>query len=136
MGHSTGPSQRQLRVGELIRHELASVLARGDIHDAALEKACVTVLEVRPSPDLKIATAYVRPFLQSNADEMLKALNQHSRHIRGLLAPKLKLKFMPEVRFVIDTVPDQANRIDNILRDPVVARDLGHGGSSDDAGAS
>ena len=124
MGHSNGPSQRQLRVGELIRHELAQVFSRGNIHDPVIERTSLTVLEVKPSPDLKIATAYVRPLLGGNESELLSALNRHKKHIRGLLAPKLKLKFTPEIRFAIDTVLDQAGRIDAILRDPTVARDL------------
>ncbi|MDH3740258.1 MAG: 30S ribosome-binding factor RbfA [Hyphomicrobiales bacterium] len=124
MGQSNGPSQRQLRVGELIRHELAQVFSRGNIHDPVIERTSLTVLEVKPSPDLKIATAYVRPLMGGKESELLEALNRHRRHIRGLLAPKLKLKFTPEIRFVIDTVLDQAGRIDAILRDPAVARDL------------
>ena len=88
------------------------------------EPSSVTVLEVKPSPDLKIATAYVRPLLNENPTELLTALNRHKRYIRGLLAPKLKLKFTPEIRFALDTVLDKAGRIDEILRDPTVARDL------------
>ncbi len=136
MGQSNGPSQRQLRVGELIRHELAGLFARGDIHDPVVERANVTVLEVRSSPDLKIATAYVRPFLGGDKDELLKALNRHRRHIRGQLATKLNLKFSPEIRFAIDTVMDDASRIDEILRDPLVARDLVDTGDSTDAGGA
>ncbi len=124
MGHSNSPSQRQLRVGELIRHELAGIFARGGVHDPVIENTSVTVLEVRSSPDLKIATAYVRPFLGGDADQLLTALNQHRGYIRGQLAPRLKLKFAPEIRFAIDTVLDDAGRIDEILREPAVARDL------------
>jgi len=124
MGQSNGPSQRQLRVGELIRHELAQVFSRGNVQDPVIERSSVTVLEVKPSPDLKIATAYVRPLLNENPTELLTALNRHKRYIRGLLAPKLKLKFTPEIRFALDTVLDKAGRIDEILRDPTVARDL------------
>jgi len=124
MGQSSGPSQRQLRVGELIRHELAQVFSRGNVQDPVIERSSVTVLEVKPSPDLKIATAYVRPLLNENPTELLFALNRHKRYIRGLLAPKLKLKFTPEIRFALDTVLDKAGRIDEILRDPTVARDL------------
>lgn len=124
MGQSSGPSQRQLRVGELIRHELAQVFTRGTIHDPVIERTSLTVLEVKPSPDLKIATAYVRPLLTGDDKELLAALNRHKKHIRGLLASKLKLKFTPEIRFAIDTVMDKAGRIDAILRDPVVVRDV------------
>ena len=132
MGHSSGPSQRQLRVGELIRHELAQVFTRGSIHDPVIERTSLTVLEVKPSPDLKIATAYVRPLLTSDDKELLAALNRHKKHIRGLLAAKLNLKFTPEIRFAIDTVMDKAGRIDAILRDPVVVRDIA-GKDSDEA---
>ena len=136
MGHSNGPSQRQLRVGELIRHELAQVFSRSNIHDPVIERTSLTVLEVKPSPDLKIATAYVRPLLSGNEDELLDALNRHRRHIRGLLAPKLKLKFTPEIRFAIDTVLDKAGRIDAILRDPAGARDLASDDGNEDAGTA
>jgi ribosome-binding factor A len=124
MTQSRGPSQRQLRVGELIRHELAEVFARGSIHDPVIERTYITVLEVTTSPDLKVATAYVRPLAGAGPDELIQALNRHKRYIRGLLAPKLKLKFSPEIRFVIDTALDQAGRIDELLRDPAVARDI------------
>ena len=124
MGQSNGPSQRQLRVGELIRHELADLFNRGDIHDPIIERTSITVLEVKTSPDLKVAKAYVRPLVGAAPDELLVALNRHRKHIRGVLAPKLKLKFNPEIRFVIDTVLDEAGRIDELLRDPSVSRDL------------
>lgn len=136
MGQSSGPSQRQLRVGELIRHELAQVFSRGNIHDPVIERTSLTVLEVKPSPDLKIARAFVRPLLGGNETELLAALNRHKKHIRGLLAPKLKLKFTPEIRFTIDKVLDEAGRIDAILREPAVARDLAKDDGNEDAGAA
>lgn len=136
MGQSSGPSQRQLRVGELIRHELAQVFSRGNIHDPAIERTSLTVLEVKPSPDLKIATAFVRPLIGGNETELLEALNRHRKHIRGLLAPKLKLKFTPEIRFTIDTVLDKAGRIDAIFREPTVARDLAKDDDNEDAGSA
>lgn len=125
MGKSNAPSQRQLRVGELIRHELASIFSRGDVHDGVIERAGVTVLEVQPSPDLRMATVYVRPFLVRNNEELLNALRRNRKHIRGLLAPRLKLKYMPDLRFELDTALDYAGHIDDILKDPKVARDLG-----------
>ena len=131
MGNSSGPSQRQLRVGELIRHELAEALGRGNIHDPVIENTTITVLEVRTSPDLKNATAYVRPLTGGTAQEVVEALNRHRRYIRGVLGPKLKLKFTPDVRFAYDSVLDQARRIDELLRDPSVARDLGPTGSQE-----
>ena len=126
MGHSKAPSQRQLRVGELIRHELAKIFNRGDVYDDVIERAGVTVLEVQPSPDLRNATAYVRPLMPGSIDDLVAALERNRRHIRGLLAPKLKLKYMPDVRFKPDTALDYAGHIDGILNDPKVVRDLDH----------
>lgn len=125
MAKTKGPSQRQLRVGELIRHELSALFMRGDVMDPVIEKQGVTVLEVTTSPDLKIATAYVRPFQPGgNPDQLIEALNRNRRFIRGELAPKLDLKFMPEFRFRIDTASDYASRIERLMADPRVARDL------------
>ena len=124
MAKSKPPSQRQLRVGELIRHELAQIFGRGDTHDAVIDRAGVTVLEVQASPDLKIATVYVRPLLDGDADGLMQALQKNRRRIRGLLSPRLTLKFMPDLRFKLDTALDYAGHIDDILRDPKVARDL------------
>jgi ribosome-binding factor A len=127
MAKSKGPSQRQLRVGELIRHELSALFMRGDVMDPVIEKQGVTVLEVTTSPDLKIATAYVRPFQPGgNPDQLIEALNRNRRFIRGELAPKLDLKFMPEFRFRIDTASDYASSIERLMADPKVARDLDH----------
>ena len=127
MAKSKGPSQRQLRVGELIRHELSALLMRGDVMDPVIEKQGVTVLEVTTSPDLKIATSYVRPFQPGgNPDQLIEALNRNRRFIRGELAPKLDLKFMPEFRFRIDTASDYASSIERLMADPKVARDLDH----------
>ena len=125
MAKTKGPSQRQLRVGELIRHELSALFMRGDVMDPVIEKQGVTVLEVTTSPDLKIATAYVRPFQPGgDPDQLIEALNRNRRFIRGELAPKLDLKFMPEFRFRIDTASDYASRIERLMADPRVARDL------------
>ncbi len=124
MSKSKAPSQRQLRVGELIRHELADIFTRGDTHDAVIDRVGVTVLEVQASPDLKIATVYVRPLLDADADRLLQALQKNRRRIRGILSPRLTLKFMPDLRFKLDTALDYAGHIDDILRDPKVARDL------------
>lgn len=125
MAKTKGPSQRQLRVGELIRHELSALFMRGDEMDPVIEKQGVTVLEVTTSPDLKIATAYVRPFQPGgDPDQLIEALNRNRRFIRGELAPKLDLKFMPEFRFRIDTASDYASSIERLMADPRVARDL------------
>jgi ribosome-binding factor A len=124
MPHSRAPSQRQLRVGELIRHELADIFSRGDVVDPAVERAGVTVTEVQMSPDLRLATAYVRPLRPEAGDDLVPALDRHRRFLRGLLAPRLTLKFVPEVRFRRDTAADYAERIDRLLKDPQVARDI------------
>lgn len=127
MAKSKGPSQRQLRVGELIRHELSALFMRGDVMDPVIEKTGVTVLEVATSPDLKIATAYVRPFQpDGDADALVEALRRNARFIRGELAPRLELKYMPQFKFRVDTSTDYASSIDRLLSDPKVARDLGH----------
>ncbi|HUF44977.1 MAG TPA: 30S ribosome-binding factor RbfA [Aestuariivirgaceae bacterium] len=126
------PSQRQLRVGELVRHELAAIFSRGEVVDPAVERAGVTVTQVEMSPDLRLATAYVRPFGGGVGGEALvKALERHRRFIRGRLSPRLGLKFMPNLRFRLDTAADYAEYIDRLLKDPQVARDLA-GGEDDE----
>ena len=125
MKQKSGPSQRQLRAGELIRHALAEILLRGETGDPEIEKLGATVTEVAMSPDLRIATVYVRSFIDGQGETLVAALERNRRYIRGLLAPKLDMKFMPEVRFRIDTASDYADTIDRLLKDPVVARDLG-----------
>jgi ribosome-binding factor A len=124
MTSSNAPSQRQLRAGELIRHALAEILLRGEVGDPELDRFKVGVHEVAMSPDLRIATVYVRPLLDGQNDVALKLLAKHARYIRGLLAPRLAMKFMPELRFRIDTALDYADKIDQLLKDPAVARDL------------
>ena len=120
----TGPSQRMLRVGELVRHALASVFARGDIEDEALDGAVITVPEVRMSNDLKLANAYVMPLGGQRAEEIVEALNRHRKFIRGRISPDLGLKFAPEVKFFVDTTFDEFSRIDALLRTDRVQRDL------------
>jgi ribosome-binding factor A len=119
-----GPSQRMLRVGELVRHALAAMFARGDIEDEALAGAVVTVPEVRMTPDLKIANAYVMPLGGAHADEIVAALNRHRKFIRGRVAPLINLKYAPEVRFFVDDTFEEAGRIDALLRSDKVKRDL------------
>jgi ribosome-binding factor A len=121
---SHAPSQRQLRVGELIRHELAALFARGETGDPALDRIGVTILEVAVSPDLRIATAYVRPFLQGAGQELLAAMERNKKYIRGLISPRLNMKFMPELRFKLDTTLDYAAHVDELLQNPAVRRDL------------
>src|SRR5260221_10419398 len=118
------PSQRQLRAGELIRHALAEILLRGEVGDPELDRFKVGVHEVTMSPDLRIATVFVRPLLDRHNGVALKALAKHARYMRGLLAPRLDMKFMPELRFRADTALDYAEKIDRLLKDIAVARDL------------
>jgi ribosome-binding factor A len=124
MSKGSAPSQRQLRAGELIRHALADIFLRGESGDPDLERLNPTVVEVQISPDLKIATAYVRTLQQGKEKALLEALNRNRRYIRGLVAPKLDMKFTPEIRYRVDTALDYANHIDEILRSPEVQRDL------------
>jgi len=121
-----GPSQRQLRVGEQVRHALADVLARGEVRDDVIEATVISVSEVRMSPDLKIATAFVAPLAAKDDDAVIKALAQNAKFIRGRVTNALRqMKYMPEFRFRLDTSFDNMAKIDNLLRSPEVARDLG-----------
>jgi ribosome-binding factor A len=119
-----GPSQRQLKVGELIRHALAEIFARGEIADDVVNAASLTVSEVRMSPDLKLATAFVMPLGGEGAAEAVAHLDQHKRFLRGELARKVNLKFMPEIRFKLDASFEASRRIDELLASPEVRRDL------------
>ena len=124
MSKGSAPSQRQLRAGELIRHALADIFLRGESGDPDLERLNPTIVEVQISPDLKIATAFVRTLQPGKEKALLEALNRNRRYIRGLVAPKLEMKFTPEIRYRVDTALDYANHIDELLRSPEVARDL------------
>ena len=119
-----GPSQRQLKVGELIRHALADVFSRGDVMDDVIARHSLTVPEVRMSPDLKIATCFVMPLGGGEAEEVVAHLEQHKRFLRGELAHRVSLKFIPELRFKVDTAFQASARIDELLASPQVARDL------------
>ncbi len=119
----SGPSQRQLRVGELIRHALAEMLARGDIHDDVLAKHVVTVPEVRLSPDLKLATAYIMPLGGQDIAPVLKALEANKRYIRGEIAHRVNMKYAPDIRFRADESFAEAERIDALLDTEAVRRD-------------
>lgn len=124
MKHS-GPSQRQLRVGEQVRHAVAQVLQRGEVRDPLLENTIVSISEVRMSPDLKIATCFVAPLGDVDGDAIVTALNHHARYIRGQVSHNLRqIKYMPEFRFRLDTSFDNFAKIDALLRSPKVARDL------------
>ncbi len=119
-----GPSQRQLRAGELIRHALAELLQRETLRDPALAGVSVTISEVRVSPDLKQATAYAAPLGGGQQDEVIAALNRVAPYLRGLLGKKIELKFTPALTFVADETFAEAQKIDRLLARPDVARDL------------
>jgi ribosome-binding factor A len=122
----TGPnaSQRQLRVGELIRHAIAEMLSRGDVHDPVLESHLITVPEVTVTADLRLATIYVMPLGGKDTDEVLEALERNKKFLRGEIAHHINLKFAPDIRFRIDERFGEAERIEKLLRSPDVARDL------------
>lgn len=121
---SIGPSQRALRVGELVRHALAAMFARGEVEDDALRGAVITVPEVRMSSDLKLANVYIMPLGGLHAEEIVTALNRHRKFVRGRVAPQINMKFAPEVRFFVDDTFEEASRIDGLLRSDKVQRDL------------
>lgn len=120
----SGPSQRQLRVGELIRRTLSDVLARGDIHDPELNRIPITVGEVRVSPDLKTATAYVLPLGGGGRDEMLAALRRNRVELRRAVTKGLTLKFSPELKFEIDETFDRLDETRRMFSDERVRRDI------------
>jgi ribosome-binding factor A len=122
---ASGGSQRQLRVGELIRHELADMLSRGEIHDPIIEAHLITVPEVRMSPDLRLATIYIMPLGGRDAEKVIEAFDHNKRYVRGEIARRVDLKFAPEIRFRVDERFEEAERIEKLLRTPAVKRDLG-----------
>ncbi|MGK6314373.1 30S ribosome-binding factor RbfA [Neorhizobium sp. DT-125] len=125
---SSAPSQRMLRVGEQVRAAITQVLQRGEVRDDLIEKTVISVSEVRMSPDLKIATAYVTPLGLADHAGVIEALNRHAKFIRGRLGGQLRqMKYMPEVRFRDDTSFDNYKKIDDLLRSPEVQRDLEDG---------
>lgn len=121
---AAAPSQRQLRVGELIRHAMAEMLTRGEIHDEVLASHLVTVPEVRMSPDLRLATIYVMPLGGKDVKPVLAALERHRKFIRAEVAHAVNLKFAPEVRFRADETFEEAARIDRLLASDKVRQDL------------
>ena len=123
---TSSPSQRMLRVAEQVRHALSETLQRGEIIDPLIENTVVSVSEVRMSPDLRVATAFVSPLGAKDADAVIEALNKHAKFIRGRVSGALRqMKFMPEFRFKLDTSFDNFARINDLLKSPEVARDLG-----------
>jgi len=140
---AAGPTQRQLRAGELIRHAVIEVLREGDLHDEVLEKASVTVTEVRLSPDLKHAICFVEPLGAGvartepeaglsgvHAGEVVEALNRHARFLRGKLGRRIDMRFTPELRFVHDESFEEAARMAALFNRPEVKRDIEGGGGA------
>ncbi len=119
-----GPSQRALRAGELVRHAIAEVLSRGDVHDPVLSGHLITIPEVRMSPDLRQATVYVMPLGGKDTQQVLEALENNKKFLRTEVAHRVNLKFAPELKFRFDDRFDEAERIEKLLRTPAVKRDL------------
>jgi ribosome-binding factor A len=124
---ASGPSQRQLRVGEAVRHAVSELLAHGEVHDGVIETHLITVPEVRMSADLRLATIYVIPLGGRDEAQVLAALDRNKRYVRGVIAKKVNLKFSPDIRFRIDERFGEAERIERLLRSPAVKRDLAGG---------
>jgi ribosome-binding factor A len=119
-----GGSQRQLRVGELVRHAIADLLMRGEVHDPVIEGHLITIPEVRMSPDLRLATVYVMPLAGRDTDDVIAAFERNKKFLRGEIAHQINLKFAPDLRFRADDRFEEAARIDKLLRSPEVKRDL------------
>jgi ribosome-binding factor A len=131
-GRNRAPSQRQLRVGEELRHLISGVLSRGDIRDPDVEGVVITVTEVRASPDLKYATVFVAPLGGGNVEAILGGLKRSSKFVRGQIAKQVRLRYTPQFVFEIDTSFDTGSHIDSLLHRPEVQRDLGEEESDDD----
>lgn len=129
---NAGQSQRQLRVGELVRHALADILAQGHVHDPVIEGHMITVPEVSMSADLRLATIYIMPLGGRDATAVLAALERNRKFLRGEIARQVNLKFAPDIRFRLDERFDEAERIDRLLRSPEVKRDLEPARDDDD----
>ena len=121
-----------LRVGEQVRHALSETLQRGEIIDPVIETAVISVTEVRMSPDLKIATAFVSPLGSPDAGAVVEALNRHAKFLRGILGRMIDMKFTPDLRFVHDESFNEAARIDALFMRPDIARDLHHDDDADE----
>jgi ribosome-binding factor A len=119
-----GSSHRLERVGELIRHAVADILARGEVRDDALDRRPLTIPSVRMSPDLKLATVLVMPLGGKGAAAAVEALDRHKKELRALVARRVNLKFAPDLRFALDTSFEAQARMDALLRSPAVARDI------------
>ena len=121
---SEGPSVRVLRVGEQVRHILSEILTRGDVHDDVLAKHVVSVTEVRMSPDLRHATAFIKPLLGKEEEAVLKALRTNTAYLQREVASRMKLKYAAKIKFLADDSFDEGSHIDKLLRAPKVAQDL------------
>jgi ribosome-binding factor A len=120
----SAPTQRQLRIGELVRHKLAEMLARGEIHDDIIASHVITVPEVRLSPDLKLASAYVVTLGGDDTAVVIEALNRNKKYIRAQVAQAVNLKFAPDIRFLRDEMFEEASRIDQLLASAKVRQDI------------
>ena len=120
-----GPSQRMLRVGEMIRHKIAEMLIRGDVHEDVLAAHSITIPEVRISPDMKLATVYVMPLGGKSVKPVIEALTRHKKYIRTQVAQTLDLRYAPDLRFREDETFEEATRIDRLLDSPKVRQDVG-----------
>jgi len=130
-GRDAGPTQRQLRAGELVRHALAQILREEEVADPSLVGASITVTEVRMSPDLKHAVGFVQPLGGEKAAEVVAGLNRAAKFLRGRLARHVELKFTPDLKFIHDQSFDEAARMGKLFENPVVQRDLAQ--SDDDS---
>jgi ribosome-binding factor A len=131
-----GPSQRQLRVGEMLRHALADILRRNEIADSDLEGVSVTITQVKPSPDMRYATVYCEPLGGQNGKQIVAALNRHKGFLRGEMGKLISIKFTPDLRFVEDESFAEAEKIENILKSERVSRDLAQPDDGDEDGAA
>ena len=122
--NSRGPSQRQLRVGEMLRHALSEVLRENEIRDSDLDGVSVTITQVKPSPDMRYATVFCEPLGGQNAKAIVAALNRHKGFLRGEMGHRITTKFTPDLRFVEDESFAEAEKIETILKSPEVQRDL------------
>jgi ribosome-binding factor A len=127
-----GRSVRLLRVGEQVRHALSDILMRGDVHDPVLASHLVSVTEVRMSPDLRHATAFVKPLLGQDEATVLKALRTNTAYLQRSVAQRVNTKYAAKLKFIVDESFDEGSHIDSILRSPVVARDLGEQDEADE----
>lgn len=126
-----GRSVRLLRVGEQIRHALSDILMRGEVHDEVLASHLVSVTEVRMSPDLRHATAFVKPLLGQNEEIVLKALRSHTAYLQRAVASRVNTKYAAKLKFLVDESFDEGSHIDRLLRDPKVKQDLGDAAGED-----